>query len=132
MSRRSSRASALRLIFEIPFREDETPEQILEIYKASGENCDEYAETLFLGVTAKLAELDEAISEHLQSWTFDRLSKINVGILRLSSYEILFGDIPASIAINEAVELAKKYGDDKSPAFINGVLGKLAAHNGKI
>ena len=79
-----------------------------------------------------MGEIDEAISEHLHKWRKERLSRVALSIIRLSVYEILYGeDIPVSVSINEAVELAKKYGGDDDPSFVNGVLGGIARQKGE-
>lgn len=129
MNRRKSREVALQLIFESFFRKDEQSEDIISTY---AEETDEYSIGLFCGVMENIASLDEMISKQLQNWTIDRISKISHAILLLSSYEILYGGIEVKISINEAVELSKKYGDDKAPAFVNGVMGKIAYTNGKV
>ena len=78
-----------------------------------------------------MAEIDAAITPHLTRWTLDRISKPALALLRLAVYEILYNeDIPAGVAANEAVELAKKYCDEKDIAFINGVLGAVIRQNG--
>lgn len=129
MSRKSARETAFKTIFEIPFHALEEPSEIINFtveYSAkdlSGENDINY----FKDVTSKCYDnievIDQKISDNLKSWSMDRLSKINLSILRLAVCEILYlEDIPYQVSINEAVELAKKYGDDDSPAFINGVL----------
>ena len=78
-------------------------------------------------IIEKLDEIDAKISEYSESWKIERLGKVELSILRLAAYEIMFDDdIPANIAINEAVELAKKYGADESSGFVNAILGKVA------
>lgn len=78
-------------------------------------------------ILEKLSEIDKAISEKAVGWTIDRMGKVDLAIIRLAVYEILFDEeIPVGVSINEAVELAKKYGRDESGSFINGVLAKFA------
>ena len=80
-----------------------------------------------MGVWSNLEKIDVIISENLQGWTITRISKVALAILRLSVYEIMFSDaVPVSVSINEAVELAKKFGGDDDPSYINGVLGSVA------
>lgn len=87
----------------------------------------EYLIHTLKGVQENIEVLDEHIEKYLKNWTLNRLAKVDLAILRLCSYEILFSnEVPNNVAINEAVELAKKYGDDKSPAFINAILDKIA------
>ena len=132
MKRRESRTAAMKLIFQIPFDFDIPVEERLELFSESGEESDDFSRSLYEGVYNNIAELDAKIAPHLQKWSFDRLSKITVAVLRLASYEILHTDIPTEAAINEAVELMKTFDDQKSAAFVNGVLGKVAAENGKL
>lgn len=74
----------------------------------------------------KVAEIDEMIEKKVEGWSIKRMSRVDLSIIRLAVYEMLFDDeVPASLAINEAVELAKTYGGDESPKFVNGVLSKL-------
>lgn len=129
MSRKTARESAFKVIFEVPFHSSETPADIINF----GINYEEYKLILqsdidyFVNVTTTCFEninsIDDKISSLLKGWTIERISKVNLSILRLAICEILFiNDIPYQVSINEAVELAKKYGDDDAPAFINGVL----------
>lgn len=132
MNRRESRTSAMKLIFQIPFDSDKSAEERTELFTESGEELDGFSKSLYEGVIDNLEEIDSRIEPHLQKWSFDRLSKISVAVLRLSSYELLYTDIPAQAAINEAVELMKTFDDQKGASFVNGVLGKIAAENGKL
>ena len=77
-------------------------------------------------IAGKLTELDQMLNEKATGWTTTRMGKVDLAILRLALYEILYDDkVPASVAINEAVEIAKKFGQDESPSFINGILAKF-------
>ncbi|MCQ2520049.1 MAG: transcription antitermination factor NusB [Lachnospiraceae bacterium] len=87
----------------------------------------EYIETRIMDIVEKLPEIDNMISETTTGWTLDRFGKVDLTIVRLAVYEIKFdSDIPFGVSVNEAVELAKKYGRDESGAFVNGVLAKFA------
>ena len=87
----------------------------------------DYLSKTYAGVIGNLAEIDRIIDESAAGWKTERISKTDLAILRLAIYEMLFGgEVPAGVAVNEAVELAKIYGADESPAFINGVLGNVA------
>ena len=77
------------------------------------------------GVFEKTEEIDERISKYLRGWTIERLSKVDLAILRLGTYELMSGKTPSAVIVNEAVELAKKYSTEKAGAFINGVLGSM-------
>lgn len=132
MSRKSAREAAFKAIFEIPFHSAETPIDIIS-YNASlisdtteQQNDKQY----FINVTTacfdNIDQIDNHISSNLKTWTISRISKITLAILRLAMSEILFmDDIPYQVSINEAVELAKKFGDDDAPSFINGVLASV-------
>jgi N utilization substance protein B len=90
------------------------------------EELGEYAAALYSGVCEEQEAIDAVISANLKGWKIGRVSKVNLAILRLAVYEICFDeDVPASVAINEAVELAKRYGGEDDSAFINGVLGAV-------
>ncbi len=129
MSRKSARETAFKTIFEIPFHVNNEPFEIINFnveYNSKGIN-NETDVNYFKDVTTRcynnIEAIDNKISDNLKGWSMDRISKVNLSILRLALCEILYiEDIPYQVSINEAVELAKKYGDDDSPAFINGVL----------
>ena len=129
MSRKNARESAFKTIYEIPFHSDETPADIINFCSKSEENKLTTKQDIdyFTNVTSvcfeNLEHIDNKISLSLKDWTIDRISKVDLSILRLAMAEIEFiEDIPYQVSINEAVELAKKFSDDDSPAFINGVL----------
>ena len=91
------------------------------------EKCRQFSEALYDGTVSHLKEIDEAIVRNATGWSFERIAKVDLSILRLATYEILFVEkIPEGASINEAVELGKKYGGEKSAKFINGVLGAIA------
>jgi N utilization substance protein B len=78
------------------------------------------------GVHEHMAEIDAMIEQSAKGWDLSRMNKVDLAILRLAVYEMKYGETPIGVAINEAVELAKKFSSDEAPAFINGVLGKAA------
>ena len=127
MKRREARQQAFILLFEQSFSRD-TMEQIIDVAEAVTEKpLDEFAVRLATGAEAHLPELDERISKNSRGWKLHRLSKVSLAVLRLAIYELLFEkDIPVSVSINEAVELAKKYGGEEDAPFVNGVLGSVA------
>lgn len=87
----------------------------------------EFALTTLKGIQEHLEEIDNKIQDNLVKWKLNRLANIDRTILRIATYEIMFNEeIPNKVSINEAIELAKKYADDKSPAFINAVLDKVS------
>ena len=86
-----------------------------------------FLENLVAGVTERQQALDEIIGSYAQGWALNRLARVDLTILRMAVYQILYmPEVPVGAAINEAVELAKAYGEDKSAGFINGILGKVA------
>ena len=129
MGRRETRECAMKLIFQTMLQRDDIEEQISRFCEdnALTEVVElEYFLDVVRGVLAHSNELDERISRFAKGWTPARMPKVDLSIMRLSSYEMSFrSDIPASVSINEAVELSKKYGDDHSKSFVNGVLAKV-------
>lgn len=121
MKRREAREYAFELLFQLDFNDDE-PIHLDEKYDEEND----YLTTIFTGVKTYKEQLDKIISDHLINWTIDRIAIVDKTILRLAIYEIKYmEDIPESVSINEAVELAHKYGDEKSAKFINGVLSNI-------
>ncbi len=100
-------------------------DEILEEKKIRNKQRD-FALDLFKGVTEHLEKVDKAIVKHLKEWDFDRLGSIERATLRLGAYEIMFGDLDSAVVINEAIEVAKAFGSEQSPKFINGVLDAIA------
>ena len=123
MNRYKQREQAFTLIFQSLFGENR-PEEIIAALEEEGEEIGDYSKQLFFGVCEKSAELDDIISNYSNGWKLSRISKVNISLLRLAVYEITFvEEVPESVAINEAVELAKKYASKEDASFINGVLG---------
>lgn len=125
-----ARESALALLYS----SDITDESVADIVDAGQYPADDiefapYAEALVRGVQAHRAEIDERLSSTSENWTLDRMPVVDRAILRLAVYEMIYVDeVPVSVTINEAVELAKAYGgEDDSSRFVNGVLGRIAA-----
>lgn len=130
MTRRQIREQIFQILFRVEFHQKESFEEqmgfALEEEKASQEEIS-YITRKSEDITEKLEQIDQMINEKTKGWKTSRMGKVDVALLRLAVYEIVFEeDIPLGVAINEAVELAKKYGTDDSPAFINGVLSKFA------
>ena len=127
MTRREAREAVFGLIFESEFRKDESAE---EIYYSSVENReiseDEYIKKAYFTVVEKKEEIDGLIGEHSNGWKTSRLTAVSRSVLRLCVYEMLYEDeIPYNVSINEAVELSKKYDDEKARPFVNGVLNSI-------
>lgn len=126
--RRISREMALKVLFQIDLVSVNI-EEVLKYTFENGKFSDEVKEfTLILvkGVMSNLSEIDKAINNYTNNWSLERITNIDRNILRMAIYEILcLKNIPKSVSINEAVELAKKYGTKSSFSFVNGVLGKI-------
>ncbi len=126
LTRHEEREQLLTLIFESIFTDTE-PSQFLEESAKSREiELTGYIIDCFLGIHNNISLIDSHIEKNLKNWTIQRLPKMVLSIFRLSIYEILFvEEIPISVSIDEAVELAKSFAGDDDPAFINGVLGTV-------
>ena len=131
MSRRSrAREVALQLLFQ----EDVNPGQPVEDIKrfvsrrVQSPDLSEFCLSLVLGVHRNRGELDAMLADTAQNWSLDRMAATDRNVLRLGAYEILFTDAPHKVAINEAVELAKRFGSAQSAAFVNGILDRFVAH----
>ncbi|NCB91278.1 MAG: transcription antitermination factor NusB [Clostridia bacterium] len=134
MGRRELRESIFQLLFITEFNEtEEMPEQstlYLEGIEDLKDKDEKYIQEKLKKIQDKLPQIDEMLNQISKGWKIARMGKVDLTVLRLAAYEILFDeDIPTGVAINEAVELAKKFGGDDSPSFINGVLGKLVKVN---
>ena len=130
MSRREMREHIFRLIFRMDFHpEDEMIEQeelYLENLVGLSEEEYQYIQSKADAVRNMKEELDNQIDAVADKWKTNRMTKVDLTVIRLATYEILHDDdVPTGVAINEAVELAKRYGTDQSPAFVNAVLAKL-------
>ena len=130
MKRREAREALFALLFEMTFVAPEEAAELYEIECVERELGDEYIKDGYAGVLANLSAIDELISSASKGWKLSRLARVTLSLLRLAVYEMCYAKLPYHIAINEAVELAKVYGEDKSPAFINGVLNKIAVMQG--
>lgn len=127
MKRNEQREQAFILIFEKNFREDSIEEIIEDAVNAELYKDNQYSEKCFRGVYENLEELDTIISENLTGWKIDRISKVSLSVLRLAIYEMKYVDeVPEGVAINEAIELCKKYSTADDASFVNGVLGSIS------
>ena len=126
------RTRARRQALQILYQRDITGESIsrilaVESYSLEDGEPDEYCREVVAGVERYLSTIDETVGEVSENWVVSRMPLVDRNILRIATYEILFDtQVPPSVAINEAVELAKVYGGDDSSKFVNGVLGKIA------
>lgn len=130
MNRRRSREIAMALVFEMSINKEDYND-ILENYKENTEedlkNIDlDYITRILKGIQENSEEIDKKIEQYLVNWKLNRLSKIDLAILRICTYELMNEeDIPNAVSVNEGIELAKKYSEDKSFQFINGVLDNI-------
>ena len=131
MTRREIRELIFKMVFRVEFHnEEEIPEQ-LRLFMDTLESADEkdraYIEHKVQDLFDHLEEIDAIIDSSAQNWKTSRMAKVELTLIRLAVYEIRFDEeIPTGVAINEAVELAKAYGEDNSAAFVNGVLARIA------
>lgn len=129
MSRKLAREMSVCFLFQVEFQKENIKEQVEDFLDSYGEsNYDkDYFLEIINGVLNSLKEIDELIdSKTKEDWPIDRIAKMDLPILRVAVYEIKHReDIPVGVSINEAVELAKKYGSDDSARFINGILGQI-------
>ena len=127
MDRKVARAHAMKLIYEWEMGGDGGEETRMNLLGVEpGEHESQFMNRMFEGVVVNEEKLDASIAAHLRGWTIERISKVDLAILRLGAYELMLGENPAGVVINEAVELANQYSSDKAGSFINGVLGSLS------
>lgn len=127
MDRSVARAHAMKLVYEWEMGGDggeETRLNLLEV--VPNEREADFMNRLFEGVTQNAPAIDARLSPYLRGWTLERLTRVDLAILRLATYELILGQTPTSAVINEAVELANQYSTDKAGGFVNGVLGSMA------
>lgn len=130
MTRRELRENVFMMLFRVEFHDEaEMPEQLV-LFEEELENLNEkdsaYINHKCNEIFAKLPEIDAAINEAATGWKTSRMAKVDLSIIRLAVYEMKYeDDIDSKVSINEAVELAKKYGTDDSASFVNGVLAKF-------
>ncbi len=130
MNRTEIREQAFKLIYSLEIQKKEDLEEAIELYIESNEvtdkNAIEYIEDTIFGIEKNKEEIVSSIEKNLKKdWKIDRISKIDLSILKLAIYEIKHTEVPYKVVINEAVELAKKYGEDNSRNFVNGVLASI-------
>jgi N utilization substance protein B len=132
MSRTTAREVAMMMHFSNLLGGEDTPEHVCEKAELLGTPLDEedllYVNQMLEGVKEHTEEIDEFVSRYSKDWMIDRIARVDLSILRVAIYEMLYRkeDVPTGAAINEAVELAKRYGGERSYAFVNGILGSVA------
>ena len=130
MNRSAIRENAFKLIYSLEIQKAENIEEQIELFFESNnkkvEEAKKYIKTEILGIEENKEKILESIEKNLkEDWKLSRISKMDLSILELAIYEIKFGQIPYKVVINEAVELAKSYGEDKSKNFVNGILASI-------
>ncbi|WP_404329224.1 transcription antitermination factor NusB [Mesobacillus maritimus] len=125
MKRRTAREKALQALFQIDISKVESNEAIQHVLE--DQPNDTYLTRLVEGVIQHQEEIDTIIKEYLEKWTIERLAHVDRSLLRLAVYELMYckEEVPANVVLDEAIEIAKIYGDDQSSRFINGVLSKV-------
>src|SRR5260370_721302 len=135
VSRRKAREIALQILYQLDVQEQLSSEQATELFwrhfaASAGEETPHetnraFADQLVHGVREKLGEIDELLGRASRNWRLERMARVDRNLLRLAIYEMKYSaDVPAKVAINEAIEIAKRFGTAESPAFVNGVLDR--------
>ena len=134
-SRATSRQLALQILYAADLaaiRHPDEPRDPAAAFESVAANFDlpeaarAFAKQLVFGVTERLEELDALLSEHARNWRVDRMAAVDRNVLRIAVYELLDTDTPSTVVIDQAIELARRFGDDPSPAFVNGVIDAVA------
>lgn len=130
MNRSDMREHAFKLIYSLEIQKVDNIQEQVDLYFESNNIKDEeakkYITDAILGIEKNKAEILSDIEKNLkEEWKLNRISKMDLSVLKLSIYEIKFSEVPYKVSINEAVELAKKYGEDKSKKFVNGILASI-------
>lgn len=133
MNRTEARDMAFKFLYQVEVQK-ENNEEVVNLFMENNEiedkEAQEYISNIASGVNENLENINELIKKHLkQDWKIERISKVTLAILKLAIYEIIYAKIPFKIVINEAVEIAKKYGEESSPAFVNGILASVVKEN---
>ncbi|OGX28677.1 MAG: transcription antitermination factor NusB [Omnitrophica WOR_2 bacterium RIFCSPHIGHO2_02_FULL_67_20] len=128
-NRTKSRECALQMLYQVDIRHADPKQVIEEFWQAEAQVADDvksYANQLVEGTRQRLTDIDGVISAHADNWNLKRMAVIDRNILRLGAFELLYlDDVPAKVCINEAIELAKRFGDTESGKFINGILDAI-------
>ncbi len=137
MNRSESREEAFKLLYSLQMQSDyELDEQIqffIEEENITDNNAIKYINETIRGIDQNNEQIEDNVKENIKSnWSISRISKIDLTLLKLGIYEILYSKLPYKVVVNEIVELAKKYGDDSSKSFVNGVLASIIKNNNLI
>ena len=133
-ARRSGREAALQMLFQLE-ASSVSPDQAIELFWRTFEADPEgrsYADALLRGVAEHVRVIDERVAGASKNWRLERMSRVDRNLLRLGTYELMFrADVPRAVILDEAVELAKSFGTEESPSFVNGVLDRIADDIGR-
>ena len=137
MTRSEGRNLAFELLYSLEIQKVEKEEQeeqitlFLEENEIKEKNVVQYIKQTIQGICKQAKVIEEMISQNLkEKWDISRISKVNLALLKLGIYEIIYSKLPYKVVVNEVVELAKKYGEDSSPSFINGILANVIKQSG--
>ena len=136
MNRSAAREKAFKLMYSLEIQKKEMINEQIDLYIENenivDENTIEHIKSIINGIYDNIEEINKKISKNLKSgWSIHRISKIDLALLKIAIYEIIYTDTPYKVAINEVVELSKKYGEETSPNFINGVLASVVKESGE-
>lgn len=128
-SRRQARGDALQILYQLDLNQEATVSHAMlhfESYYSQHGETDPFTQRLVMGIAEHLKEIDTVVEKYSEHWRVDRMAAVDRNILRLGTFELNFcDDIPATVTINEMIEVAKQFGSESSPAFINGVLDRM-------
>lgn len=129
MQRSAMRELAFKLVYEIEVQKENEEEQFeifIENNEIKNKNVIEYLRDIKEGINQNSEEINRLITTNLKdNWSLNRISKINLSLIKIAIYEMVYKGLPYKVAINEVVELAKKYADESAPVFINGILASV-------
>lgn len=136
MKRSAAREDTFKLLYSLEVQKDNNIEEQIDLYFENENIIDEdtkkFIKSIVLGIEENLSSIENSIATNLKKdWKLDRISKVDLVLLKLAVYGILYTDVPYKVATNEAIELSKKYGDETSPNFINGILASIIKESGK-
>lgn len=135
MKRTEAREEAFKLLYSLQIMTEKNVEEQIQIYleenKIEDKEAVKYIENIIKGIDKENEKIESLVSENIKAdWDINRISKIDLTLLKLGIFEIVYSKLPYKVVINEVVELAKKYGDDNSKSFVNGVLASVVKKNG--
>ncbi len=131
-ARRKGRELAVQALYQLELRDESTPETLRLFWEqcGAGGRAREFATELVAGVQAERPTLDALIATACEHWRLERLSRVDRNVLRLATYELRRAQVPTSVVIDEAIEIARRFGSEESAQFVNGILDAVAARLG--